>query len=185
MEKTELKRQSILNDVADYLLTHGLQESSLRQIATKIGTSDRMLLHYFVDKQELMNAALHLIAQRMMELLNTNQAGQMPYEALLRYLAGMIQQPEIRNYLRIWLELIAMSASQESYRLIAQQIAEQFYEWIAALLQVDQESERAPTAALAFATIEGFVLLDALGSGKKIGLALESLKTSQTSPNDL
>ena len=177
MEKTELKRQSILNDVADYLLTHGLQESSLRQIATKVGTSDRMLLHYFADKQELMNAALHLIAQRMIELLNTNQAGQMPYEALLRYLAGMIQQPEIRNYLRIWLELIAMSASQESYRLIAQQIAEQFYEWIAALLQVDQESERAPKAALAFATIEGFVLLDALSSGEKVELALESIET--------
>ena len=164
---------------------HGLQESSLRQIAADIGTSDRMLLHYFSDKQELMNAALHLIAQRMMDILNASQTGQVPYETLLYHFAEMIQQPEIRNYLRIWLELIAMSTSQESYRIITQQISERFYEWIAALLQVDQESERAPKAALAFATIEGFVLLDAQGAGHKIELAMESLKTSQTSPNDL
>lgn len=59
MEKTEAKRQLILNQIADHLLAAGLKDASLRHLAAAIGASDRMLLHYFVDKDELMTAAHH------------------------------------------------------------------------------------------------------------------------------
>lgn len=174
MEKTELKRQQILNKIADHLLASGMKDSSLRHLAAAIGTSDRMLLHYFSDKEELMSAVLNLVAARLIQLLE-NTPEQMPFETLIPYLAGMIKDPRIRPHLRLWLELTAMSTANETYRLIARQICDGFYEWISSVLRVEKTEERAPMAALAFATIEGFVLMDALDYGSKVTSALEGI----------
>ncbi len=175
MEKTEIKRQLILNEIADYLLASGMTDSSLRQLAAAIGTSDRMLLHYFSDKEELMSAALNLVARRLIDMLDSTRSNQMPFQTLMPYLAGMIKDPRIRPYLRLWLELAAMSTASETYRLIARQICDSFYNWITSVLIVEKDEERAPMAALAFATIEGFVLLDALGYDAKVAIALKGI----------
>ena len=175
MEKTEIKRQLILNKIADYLLASGMKDSSLRQLAAVIGTSDRMLLHYFADKEEMMTAALNLVATRMIDLLESTRSGPMPYQTLVPYLAGMIKDPGVRPYLRLWLELTALSTSSEAYRLIARQICDSFYDWIALSLKVERDEERESMSALAFATVEGFVLLDALGCGAKVTRALEGI----------
>jgi AcrR family transcriptional regulator len=175
MEKTETRRQLILNQIADHLLAAGLKDASLRHLAAAIGTSDRMLLHYFVDKDELMTAALNVVAARLIGLLESTRSNQMPFQALMPHLAGMIEDPGIRPYLRLWLELAAMSAANDSYRRIARQICDSFYDWIASALAVDSEEERAPMAALAFATIEGFVLLDSLDYGSKVDSALQGI----------
>ncbi len=175
MEKTEIKRQLILNEVADHLLVSGMKDSSLRQLASAIGTSDRMLLHYFSDKEELMSAALNLVARRLIDMLESTRSNQMSFQTLMPHLAGMIEDPRIRPYLRLWLELAAMSTASETYRQIATQICDGFYDWIASVLKVEKEDDRAPMAALAFATIEGFVLLDALDYGSKVTSALKGI----------
>lgn len=180
MKKTEIKRQLIINNIADYLLASGMKDSSLRQLAATIGTSDRMLLHYFADKEELMKAALNLVATRLIDILESTRSEQMPFETLIPYLAEMIKEPGIRPYLRLWLELAAMSTASETYRMIARQICDSFYEWIISVLKVEKDEVRAPMAALAFATIEGFVLLDALDYGSKVTSALEGITLRQT-----
>jgi AcrR family transcriptional regulator len=177
MEKTEVKRQLILNGIADHLLSHGMKASSLRQVAAAVNTSDRMLLHYFVDKEEMMTAALNLVSERMINRLASIHSEQMPFQTLLPYLVEMLKDPDIRPYLRLWLELAALSAGEDgSYRMIARQICDSFYVWIAAALQVEKEEERAPMAALAFATLEGFVLFDALNYSSKITSALKGIE---------
>lgn len=175
MEKTEIKRQLILNKIADYLLLSGMKDSSLRQLAAQIGTSDRMLLHYFSDKEELMNAVLNLVAARLIEILENTRSKQMPFETLITYLAEMLKEPSVRPYLRLWLELAALSTSNETYRLIARQICDSFYAWILSILEVEQAEARAPLAALAFATTEGLVLLDSLGYGEIVTSALQGI----------
>ncbi len=181
MNKTEIKRQIILNKIADHLLATGMKDSSLRQLAAKIGTSDRMLLHYFSEKEELMNAALNLVAARLIDILESTRSKQMSFETLIAYLAGMIKDPSIRPYLRLWLELAAMSTASEVYRTIARQICDSFYDWITSVLKVEKNEEHASMAALAFATIEGFVLLDALGYDAKVTSALKGIKIKQKS----
>lgn len=176
MKKTEVKRQLILGKIAEYLLAYGMRDSSLRQLAAKIGTSDRMLLHYFSDKDELMNAALNLVATQLIDILESTRSKQMSFETLITYLAGMIKEPGINPYLRLWLELTAMSTVSEAYRMIARQICDSFYDWINSVLVVEEDEEREPMAALAFATIEGFVLLDSLGYNATITSALKGIK---------
>jgi hypothetical protein len=51
-----------------------------------------------------------------------------------------------------------------------------FFDWIAAALKVEREEDRIPLAALALATTEGFMLLDALDCGSIITDALEGIK---------
>ena len=179
MKKTEARRRVILEKIADHLLEHGIQGASLRPLAAAVGTSDRMLLHYFVNKEELMTAALNLIAARMITLLESARPAQMPFHALLPHLAGMLNDPTIQPYLRLWLELAALSAREEAYQRIARQIGDRFYEWLAEALQVETEEERAPMTALAYAIIEGFVFLDAIGGRSIITSALDGLQPGQ------
>jgi AcrR family transcriptional regulator len=177
MEKTEAKRQIIIEKIADHLLVNGMRGASLRKIAAAVGMSDRMLLHYFVNKEELMTSALTQVTARLVRILESARLEQMPFQVLLPQLAEMMKDPQVRPYLRLSLELVALAAEKrESYRAIARKIWNDFFGWIASALQVKREKDRIPLAALAFATTEGFMLLDALDCGSIITEALEGIK---------
>ena len=47
------RRGELLDRMAAHLLAHGLEGANLRPLARAAGTSDRMLLYYFADKEEL------------------------------------------------------------------------------------------------------------------------------------
>ena len=57
-----------------------------------------MLLHYFADKEALMTAALNLVAERMIGLLESTRSIHMPFQALMPHLAGMLEDPGIRPH---------------------------------------------------------------------------------------
>ena len=173
MRKAELRKQLLLERMADHVLAHGLQAASLRPLAAAAGTSDRMLLHYFADKEELLTATLTLVAQRLLAVLERARADPLPFHILLPQLAAMLQDPQIQPYMRLWLELITFAAGgKEPFRSVAQQILNSFSHWIAAGLRVENEEQRAPLAALMLALIEGFVLFDTLGADATRALAL-------------
>lgn len=177
MKKGERRRQELLEQLADHLLAQGLQGASLRPMAAALGTSDRMLLHYFKDKEELLSSALKLISERLLRLLDASRVEPLPMEKLLPLLAGMLKSPEIRPYLRLWLELAAGATGRDSfYRDIARELCESFYRWVADAIVVPGEKDRAALASLAFATMEGFVLLDAIGLESHIEAALQGVR---------
>lgn len=176
MEKTEVRRRAILEKAADYVLEKGIKGSSIRPLAAAAGISDRMLLHYFENKDELMTAALHLVAERMTILLESARSAPKPFPALMRHLAGMCKDPHLQPYLRLWLELASLSASgEETYRQVARQLGDYFYEWLSGELLVEKGFDRASLAALAFVIIEGVVFLDAIGEDRVIAKALEGI----------
>jgi AcrR family transcriptional regulator len=176
MNKTEARRQLITEMLADHILARGLQGAGLRSLAAAAGTSDRMLLHYFKDKEELLTATLLLVSARLEALLESARSEPLPFHALLPQLAGMLKHPDIRPYLKLWLELAALAAGEgDTYRPIARSICDGFFDWITATIKVEREADRIPLASLALATIEGLVLLDALDMDAKIDAALEGL----------
>jgi AcrR family transcriptional regulator len=176
MKKAEAKRLAIAEKLANHLLSKGLNGASLRQMAQAAETSDRMLLHYFADKNELMTQTLKLIADRFLALLTSAQPLQIPYEHLVRHLSEMVHQPEVKPYLRLWLDLAASSAGgNEIHREIAKRVFHDYFEWVAKALKVEREEERIPLAALAVATVEGFVMMDACDSASFIPFALRGL----------
>lgn len=177
MDKTNAKRQQLTEKLADHLLDKGMQASSLRQMAAGVGTSDRMLLHYFQDKQALMTATLLLISERFIVLLNSVPPQQRPVHELVRSCAEMLHDARVSPYMRLWLEIMALVAGGEaSYRPIATQISDSFLAWIAASLHVEREEERASLAALASVVLDGIVLMHALGSETLVANALKGLE---------
>ena len=69
MTDRDTRRKAVLLRMADHLLATGLRGASLRPLAAAAGTSDRMLLYYFADKDELLAATLAEVAGRMLPLL--------------------------------------------------------------------------------------------------------------------
>jgi AcrR family transcriptional regulator len=58
-------RREILAEAAtDYVLEHGLLGLSLRPLAAALGTSDRMLLYHFADKDDLVATVLRVANDR-------------------------------------------------------------------------------------------------------------------------
>ena len=47
------RRQVLAEAATDYVIEHGLIDLSLRPLAAALGTSDRMLLYHFRDKNDL------------------------------------------------------------------------------------------------------------------------------------
>lgn len=162
--------------MAGHLLHVGLGGASLRPLAAAAGTSDRMLLYYFTDKDDLLAATLGHIAARLARLLDetVGSPAPRPFPALLAELWAAVRSPGLQPYMRLWIELAARaSRDEEPYRAIAGQIADGFLAWAAERLHVEREADRAPMAALLLATVDGLALLDAAGRGAMADGAVE------------
>ena len=77
------KRSDLIDKLADHILAEGLLNASLRPLAKAVGTSDRMLLYYFKDKDELIEAVLNRIAARITVILEQSSPPEpLPLEVL-------------------------------------------------------------------------------------------------------
>ena len=160
------KRQAALDRIADHLLAHGLGPSSLRALGAASGNSDRMLLYYFADKDEIVISALQVVCLRLAKLLETavGEAASLAPGPLLRQLAPIMRGPVFRPYMRFWIELVALAArDQEPFHTAAGQIADYFVSWVADRLDIGGEAERMIEAAALVALLDGVVLLDCVG----------------------
>lgn len=64
-------RQNLLEAAIEFVADHGLTDLSLRQLATELGTSHRMLIHHFGSKEGLWVAIVHEVERRQLEILST------------------------------------------------------------------------------------------------------------------
>ena len=58
MTVRETQRAEATEAIADHLLKEGLARTGVRQLAAAAGISDRMLLYYFKNKDEVMLSEL-------------------------------------------------------------------------------------------------------------------------------
>ena len=166
MQSRDQRREATVDAVADHLLAHGLDAARLRPLAAALGTSDRMLLYYFADKEELLTAALTRIAMRLTGLLDAAlPAGRgLAFAPLFRAVWGVVGAPDLQPYMRVWLELAAGAArGQHPHRVIGHAIMDGFVAWVSERLEAPDAATRDSQAALLLATVEGCLFLDAAG----------------------
>lgn len=159
------RRAKIVEDVAGHVLTHGLARTSLRELAAAAGTSDRMLLYYFPDKAALMAATLDHLAAMLMAALDAQRApGPLPASALLERLSAQVEDAASWPFLRLWLELAARAGRGDpEVREVAHGIGAGFLDWVAGQLDAPDEGSRRATAREVLATVEGLIVLKAVG----------------------
>jgi AcrR family transcriptional regulator len=172
--KTELRRAAIVERLADHVLAHGLVAASLRPLAKAAGTSDRMLLYYFSDKSEIIAATLQRIAERMVISLSARTAAQpLPLGELIAHLSTVVLDEQFWPYMCVWLELASRAGRGDPlYAPIAMQIGSGFLAWGEAQLSSPDPASRARDAARLLVTIEGMVLVKAIGMGATVERSL-------------
>jgi AcrR family transcriptional regulator len=176
MRAAETRRRALLDEMAEHVLRHGLGNASLRRLAAAAGTSDRMLLYYFADKDELVTALLAHLAARLRDRLEAGggSGAAKPFSLLLTEIWGAIRDPDLQPYLKLWIELAGRAArGEEPHRAVAGQIADGLLAWAGARLETEAGEHGPARAALLVATLEGLALLDAVGRTGLADLAVD------------
>lgn len=164
MSNRENRRDTALDRMADYVLSEGLARATLRPLAAVAGTSDRMLLYYFADKDELLTAILERIAARLLTDLNDAVAPRLPFATLLKDVWGVLNSARHRPYMSVWYDLASGAVrGLEPHRRVAVAIADAYLAWVENRLEQEGDGLPSRSAPLFLAAIQGMYLLDAIG----------------------
>jgi AcrR family transcriptional regulator len=103
-------RDVLLRNVVAYAADGGIADKSLREIATGVGTSHRMLLYHFGSREGLLAAIVGVVEaqQRAAMASITAQAGT-PRE-LMTGLWEQVASPEVRPYVRLFFEVFSLAS---------------------------------------------------------------------------
>lgn len=118
--RTSARSAELLAAAVDDALTHGIGELSLRPLAARLGTSDRMLLYHFESKDDLVAALIEGSSDRGTAMVEAAPAASDPEAAVLA-LWAMYQQPTMAACLRIYVQAAALGLlGTEPYRSAAE-----------------------------------------------------------------
>jgi AcrR family transcriptional regulator len=159
------RRAALLEAVSDHILAHGLGAATLRDLGAAAGTSDRMLLYYFSDKSDLVEAALDTLARRLTAGLDALRAPvPLDEDALRARLVPAALDPAFAPFMRLWLEMAAAAARGDALcHAAGRRIAQTFLDWIEAQLAPEGGPVRRMAAARILAAVEGLIVLRAVG----------------------
>ncbi len=170
MSIRDAQREAVTERLAGHLLEHGLARTSLRQLASAAGVSDRMLLYYFADKAEVLSACMARVAGELSLRLAEAIPDGTPLRPaeLVRRAAAFTTGAEMRRFMRLWVEVVAAAAREEApFPAIVAQVMAGFRDWVDRRLDLPQGADREGTAAAVIAVIDGLALVD-ICSGDEI-----------------
>lgn len=157
------QRETVVERLAAHLLETGLSRTSLRQLAAAAGVSDRMLLYYFADKAEVLSAVMTRVAGELAMRLAEAIPGDTPLKPaeLVRRAAAFTTGPEMRRFMRLWVEVVAAAARGEApFPAIVNEVMAGFQLWVDSRLDLPAGADREGTAAAIIAVIDGLALVD-------------------------
>jgi AcrR family transcriptional regulator len=180
------RRQDLICGTVDYLLEHGLITMSLRPLARALGTSDRMLLYYFENKEQIVEEALLEAGRRLRASFAANlpESGFTPKRAIEAAIEQMTD-PATRSLLQLWVEVIALAArgSEPVCEQVVAGVTASWSEWLEDRLAVP-ENLAAKSAATVMAVIEGMLLLRLAGRDDLVHSARRLLSESLVIPSE-
>jgi AcrR family transcriptional regulator len=101
------RREELAEAATDYALEHGLIGLSLRPLAQALGTSDRMLLYHFEDKDDLVATILRTTVSRSAQSLRELPAPRDLRSAVLELWRAVTTGPQERCQ-RLYVEAAAL-----------------------------------------------------------------------------
>lgn len=105
-------RSVLLERILDEVAANGLADRSLRELAEAVGSSHRMLLYHFGSRAGLVAAVVESVeaAQRIV-LAELALEVDTP-EALVRALWERVSTPEMRPFVRLFFECVAVTGGE-------------------------------------------------------------------------
>lgn len=179
---SQISRETLLPALAAHVLEHGLGRASLRPLAKAAGTSDRMLIYHFGNKQALIADLLGYIAATYTAALDAALAGARPMtrgQALSRILIHA-RSDAMRPVMALWWEIVAGAArGVPGYAPAAQAMTTQLLGWLEGQMP-DGDPDPRGGARYLLTLIEGTLMLAAIGHADT---AREGLLASGLAPS--
>jgi AcrR family transcriptional regulator len=107
----EQRRADLLGALVETYAADGIGGRSLRDLAQALGTSHRMLLHYFGSRDELLLAIVEEVERRQAATLTSLPDD--PADAITATWADL-RRPELRPFERLFFECYARAAQGEA-----------------------------------------------------------------------
>ncbi len=165
-------RDRLLHAMAAHVLTHGLNDASLRPLARAAGTSDRMLIYHFGSKDGLITALLEHLGARFAALLDQSlPPGPFATEGeALRAILVLMRSDQVAGFQRLWFDILASSArGAQAHRATGGLILRGLHDWLTARLP-DKDH-----AARLLIQIEGLLIALELGADDLVAQALSDI----------
>jgi AcrR family transcriptional regulator len=159
------RRAALAEAATDYALGHGLIGLSLRPLAAAVGTSDRMLLYHFADKDDLVASVLRVSTDRSVQEIRALP----PAADVSSFVVGFWDASvtgQLERCQRLYVEAAALGLlGQEPYASVVREANDR---WTAALVDAVVAAGCPPALARRFV-----VLLDAAFMGLQLDLPLD------------
>ncbi|MGA8115942.1 MAG: TetR/AcrR family transcriptional regulator [Actinocatenispora sp.] len=166
-------RQRLLDGTVEYLARHGTAGMSLRQLATALGTSHRMLLYHFGSKEALLVEVARAVEQqqrdqfRLLGIRPDAEPG-----VVMRDMYRRLVDPATWPYMRLFFDLYArgLQGDEVAARLL-DGVVTLWVEPLARFIRAQgvPEADARADARIALATARGLAL-DLLATGNRSGI---------------
>jgi AcrR family transcriptional regulator len=159
-----VRRRQLLDALIEEFAAGGIGDRSLREVATAVGTSHRMLLHHFGSREELLLAVVAGVERRQMTLLP-----ELPTSPAASFAAmwADVRRPELRQLERLFFECYARAAQGE--KPFAGMIPGAVNDWLTEAENVADGPFEPAMVRLGLAVIRG-LLLDLVATNDEDGV---------------
>jgi len=106
-ERNPDRRGQLAEGATDYVLEHGIAGLSLRPLAEALGTSDRMLVYYFGNKDALVAEVIERSNDRALTVIGALATQRTPSQAVLALWAAW-HDPVVDRCLRVYVQSAAL-----------------------------------------------------------------------------
>jgi AcrR family transcriptional regulator len=102
-------RAGLLARILEFAARDGLADRSLREIATGVGTSHRMLLYHFGSREGLLAAVVDAMEQQQRAAMAALAGTAATPAELMSGLWRQVADPQIRPFVRLFFEVFALA----------------------------------------------------------------------------
>lgn len=167
-KKPKMSKETLLPGLAAHVLEHGFGGASLRPLAKAAGTSDRMLIYHFGNKEQLVTDVLSYIAgvySAALEAAIGDRPAATRQECAARILAQG-REPAMQPFMTLWWEIVAGSArGVAGYQNAAQSMMSELLTWLEGQMPADDPDPKGGARYL-LTLIEGSLMLSAVGHAR-------------------
>ena len=102
-------RQQLLDRTIEYVAAHGMSDLSLRELATGVGTSHRMLIYHFGSREGLVAAIVTAIEAQQRVALDDLASHATTPRALVEAQWAQLSDPGLRPFVVLFFEVLALA----------------------------------------------------------------------------